>query len=215
MFHRHIEALLQHRILRLDVAPRPHILLSPHVQMIWVSSWLESALTRVKHNSPLQILIARQTRRLSTYFTHRFIITWAWVFRDHMSKETLWSLSSGGCRVESNASSSKDRVLLGSSLRDPFIFMRVIHSYVWSSIGETVLRFYLLPLLESSLSRLELKTWLFFLLLFSWARLNKCPIELLHLLVLSWPWPCFSIKDALLKSFLITSEGACLDAYLI
>lgn len=71
--------------------------------------------------------------RFSRNLIHLLIVTRAWVLRDQMAKEALRSLGSGSSGVESNISPPEDLVLFGSGLVSPFIFMRIVHSYVWSS----------------------------------------------------------------------------------
>ena len=130
MLHRHVETLLQHRILRLNVATWSHILLRSEVQVVRVAARLESALTRVKHHTPLQILVPRQAVRLPWDLIHSLVVPWPWVLRNKVAEETLTPFRSRSSGVEANAAATKHRVLFRSSLVHPLILVRIVDSYV-------------------------------------------------------------------------------------
>ena len=132
MLHRHVEALLQHRIVSLDVGSRPNITLSSCTQLVTIIAILESSFTGIKHHPPSQIFIARHRPWLPSDL-QVVIIPRSWVFRYQMTKERLRSLLPWSCGIESYISTAIDCIFLGSGLLGPVFFERIIDSNIWGS----------------------------------------------------------------------------------
>jgi len=124
VLHRHVEALLQHRVLCVDVCPRPHVPRSAHATP--ESAWLESLLTRVEHHRVLEVLVARLVESLRPLLPAPSVLPRA----RHVELETLpekglvvVEARRGG--VEADPLSRKRFVVGGSHLLGPLALVQV------------------------------------------------------------------------------------------
>lgn len=133
MLHGHVEGLLDHGVLIIDVGTWAHVLLCSGLVVVTLESLLlESLFAGVENHCVLNVLVSRLTEGLWSVDVLVRVLAWAWhVEFQRLAVEHLVIVESGRDVVERNFLASEGLVIFGSVLFGPLLIILQIRDNIF------------------------------------------------------------------------------------
>ena len=133
MLHRHVERLLDHRVLIIDVSAWADVLVCSGLVVIALKSLLfESLFTSIENYGVLDMLVSRLAEGLGSVDVLVGVLAWAWYVEfKTLSVEHLVVIESGRDVVEGNFLASEGLVIFSSVLFGPLLVILQIRDNIF------------------------------------------------------------------------------------